>query len=78
MSPIDPTAAREFLEALIAGFAILGGLMAYFSGFAAYRALANHELPSVVTSRINEGLGEGFVTGAPAAVAALIIMGWTW
>lgn len=76
MIPVDPSVARELLEALIAGFAVLGGFMAYASGFAAYRGLAQ-ELPSPqVTHRINEGLGEGFVVGAPVAVLALMIMGW--
>lgn len=66
------------MEALIAGFAVLGGLMAYFSGLAAHRALANNESPSLVADHINEGICEGFEVGAPAALAALMIMGWTW
>ena len=78
MSLIDPAGAREFLEALVAAFAVLGGLMAYFSGFAARRARANEEPPPSMAHQINEGIAEGFETGAPAAIAALIIMGWTW
>lgn len=77
MTPIEPGAAREFLEALIASFSVLGGVMAYYSGNAAYRALARDESPPVVAHRINEGLGAGFEVGVPAAIVALMIMGWT-
>ncbi len=77
MTPIDPGAAREFLEALIAGFSVLGGIMAYYSGHAAYQALAQDEAPPAVAHSINEGIGEGFEVGVPAAIMALMIMGWT-
>ena len=77
MSPVDPAGTREFLEALIAGFSVLGGIMAYYSGHAAYRALAQDESPFVVAHSINEGIGEGFEVGVPAAIMALMIMGWT-
>ena len=77
MAPIDPGAAREFLEALIAGFSVLGGIMAYYSGRAAYQAIARDESPPIVAHSINEGIGEGFEVGVPAAVMALMIMGWT-
>jgi len=75
--PIDPNGAREFLETLIAGFSVLGGVMAYYSGHAAYRALARDESPPVVAHSINEGIGEGFEAGVPAGIVALMIMGWT-
>ena len=71
MSPIDPAGAREFLETLIAGFSVLGGFMAYSSGYAAYRTLAHDESASVVAHSVNEGIGEGFEAGVPAAIAAL-------
>jgi hypothetical protein len=77
MAPTDPSAARELLEAFIAAFAVLGGVMAYFSGFAAYRALAENERPQDVAHKINEGIGVGFEVGAPVALAALMIMGWS-
>jgi len=76
MTPIDPSGAREFLETLIAGFSVLGGVMAYYSGHAAYQAISHDELPPVVAHRINEGIAEGFEAGVPAAIAALMIMGW--
>ena len=77
MSSIDPSGTREFLEALIAGFSVLGGVMAYYSGHAAYLALAQDGSPPVVAHSINEGIGEGFEAGIPAAIVALMIMGWT-
>jgi hypothetical protein len=77
MTPVDPSTTREFLEALVAAFSVLGGVMAYFSGFEAYRALAQNESPSTVAHSINEGIGTGFEVGAPAAFWALMIMGWT-
>lgn len=77
VTSVDPGAAREFLEALIAGFSVLGGVMAYFSGFEAYRALARNETPSAVAHSVNEGIGAGFEIGVPMASIALMIMGWT-
>jgi hypothetical protein len=77
MAPLDPMATRDFLEALVAGFSVLGGIMAYYSGHAAYRALAQDESPPVVAHCINEGIGQGFEAGVPAAIMALMIMGWT-
>lgn len=78
MSPVDPSETRELLEAFIAAFAVLGGVMAYFSGFAAYRAIGAHESAAVAAHSINEGIADGFEAGAPAAILALMIMGWTW
>jgi hypothetical protein len=78
MIPIDPSAARELLEAFIAAFAVLGGAMAYFSGIAAFSALARNRPPATVAHEINEGIGAGFGLGAPAAILALMIMGWSW
>jgi len=77
MASIDPSGAREFLEALIAGFAVLGGIMACYSGHAAYRALADDESPPVVAHGINKGIAEGFEAGVPLAIVALMIMGWS-
>ena len=64
MVPIDAGSTREFLEALIAGFSVLGGVMAYFSGYAAHGALPkiSHLQPS--PRAINEGLGIGFELGS--------------
>lgn len=51
--------------------------MAYFSGFAAAQALSERQPPDILGQRINEGIGEGFSWGWPAAILALIIMMWT-
>jgi hypothetical protein len=77
MTPVDAGSARELLEAVVAAFAVLGGSMAYFSGFLAAQALAERQLPDVLAQRINEGIGEGFVKGALPAVVALIIVVWS-
>lgn len=77
MTPIDPSGTREFLESLIAGFSVLGGVMAYYSGHAAHRAIAHDGSPPAVAHAINEGIGEGFETGTPAAIMTLMIMGWS-
>lgn len=74
----DPGSAQEFLEAIIASFSVLGGTMAYFSGYAAYGALARAEPSTAVAQGINEGIAEGFGLGVPASIMALMIMGWGW
>jgi hypothetical protein len=75
MAPIDATAARDFLEAAVAVFSILSGVMAYTSGHAA--VLAQDQSAEVLAHQINQGIAEGFRWGAWAAMAALIIMVWT-
>ena len=77
MAPIDPSGARAFLESLIAGFSVLGGVMACYSGHAACLALAHDESPPAVAHSINKGIAEGFEAGAPLAIVALMITGWT-
>ena len=78
---VDPSATRELLEAFIAAFSVLGGGMAYTSGFRAAQALAQalaqDDLPEVVSHSINEGIGVGFETCSPLSMIALIIMVWT-
>jgi len=77
MDPCDASSTREFLEAVIAAFAVLGGLMAYFSGYSAATSIAESQPPHVVAQRINEGVGEGFVKGVFPAILALIIVVWS-
>ncbi len=77
MSPLDPTSARVFLEAVIAAFAVLGGGMAYASGLAAAEALSQEQPPEVLAHRINEGIANGFVSASPLSIVALIIVLWT-
>lgn len=77
MALFDPAAVRDLLEATVAAFSVLGGVMAYWSGFSAAQALALEAPPEVLAHLINEGIARGFLSGSPAAVAALIIMVWT-
>lgn len=74
---IDALAAREFLDAVIAAFASMGGMMAFTSGYAAIRAQARNASPEALARAINEGIADGFRGGAVLAVAAFIIMGWS-
>ena len=77
MFPFDPGSARELLEAAVTAVSILGGAMAYCSGYSASQAMAEGQPPDVLSQRINEGIGEGFMAGWPVAIVALIIGIWT-
>lgn len=74
---LDPATARQFLEALVAAFSVLGGIMAYFSGYAAANDLGQDLSPGRVAASVNEGLGVGFEVGVPSAILALMIIGWS-
>ncbi|HEX6688873.1 MAG TPA: hypothetical protein VF085_09445 [Solirubrobacterales bacterium] len=77
MVPAEAADARELLEAVVAAYAVLGGSMAYFSGFLAAQALSERQPPHVVAQKINEGIGGGFIKGALPAIAAIIIVVWS-
>lgn len=77
MAPVEADSARELLEAAVTAFSILGGAMAYFSGYLAAQAIYEHQPPHVVAQRVNEGIGEGFTKGALPAILALIIVVWS-
>jgi len=77
MAPIDADSVRTLLEAIIAGFAVLGGGMAGFSGFEAAEALEEGQSPEVVARRINQGIAVGYEAFSPLSILALIIMLWT-
>lgn len=74
MTSIDPASARELLEAVIAGFSILGGGMAYLSGSNAAQAIAQGMSPEVIAHRINEAIGRGYEIFAPISVAGFVVM----
>jgi hypothetical protein len=76
MSPVDPESARGLLEAVVAAFSVLGGGMAYLSGYYASQAIAEGQSSEFVAHRVNEGLAIGFRAGSPASIIALIIMVW--
>lgn len=77
MLPIDSADARELLEAAVTAISILGGVMAYASGYSASRAMAEHQPPDTLSQQVNEGIGEGFAAGWPLAILAFIIGIWT-
>ena len=77
MIPIAPGDARSVIEAAVTGFSVLGGGMAYTSGYYAAQALAQGQPPEVVAQRVNEGIGDGFNWGALPALVALIIVVWS-
>lgn len=69
--------ARELIEAAVTAVSVLGGAMAYCSGFAAARAVAERHSPEMVSQQINHGIAKGFVCGFPLATIALIIEAWS-
>jgi hypothetical protein len=77
MSSLDAESARGLIEAAVVAISVLGGAMAYFSGYSAAQAISERQPPDILGQRINEGIGEGFSWGWPAAILALIIMLWT-
>jgi membrane protein YqaA with SNARE-associated domain len=77
MAPVEASSARELLEAAVAAFSVLGGFMAYWSGYFAARAIAENQPPHVLAQRVNEGIGEGFLKGSLPAILALIIVVWS-
>ncbi len=77
MATIDPGDARELLNALVTGFSILGGGMAYASGFYASQALVRGQPPEIVAQRVNEGLAIGFMGVSPISAFATIIAVWS-
>jgi hypothetical protein len=77
MALIDLSTARELLEGLIAASSVLGGGMAYTSGFRAAQAIAQEASPDAVAHSINEGVAFAFETFSPLSIGALIIMVWS-
>jgi hypothetical protein len=77
MTPVDLSGAHDLLEAVITAFSVLGGGMAYVSGFNAAQALAQDQPPEIIGYRISVGIAVGFGTFSPIAILALIIAIWT-
>lgn len=63
MFPIETVDPRELLEATVTAVSILGGAMAYTSGFSASRAMQRRQAADILSQRINEGIGQGFAVG---------------
>jgi hypothetical protein len=74
---IDAATPPGLLEAVVTAVSILGGAMAYESGFAAAEAVAENQSAAVLGQRVDEGIAEGFVWGWPLSVIALIIELWS-
>jgi hypothetical protein len=74
--PIDAANTRDLIEAAVAAVSVLGGAMAYSSGYAATQAVAERQSSDVLGQRVNEGLAEGFLWGWPLSILALIIEMW--
>lgn len=77
MFSIESGDANQLIDAAVTAISILGGGMAYCSGYAAARAVSEEQPPDIVSQQVNKGLAEGFSWGWPAAIVALIITVWT-
>jgi len=65
----------ELVQSTVTAVSILGGAMAYMSGYNAAWALSGEAPPDQAAAMVNEGLGQGFVAGLPLAFLVLIIEG---
>ncbi len=74
MATIEVEAFRAVLDAAVTGVSVLGGAMAYSSGKAANKAVAEQASAGTLARRVNEGLAAGFDWGAPMALIAFIIV----
>ncbi len=73
MPVIEVADAQGLVEAAVTAVSVLGGAMAYFSGYAAAQAVMNGEPPEVLAHEVNGGLAQGFIAGSPLSVLALIL-----
>lgn len=76
MFPIEPGDTNQLIEAAVTAISVLGGAMAYCSGYTAAQAVSEEQPPDTLGQRVNEGLAEGFTWGWPTAIVALIIKIW--
>lgn len=65
---------RDLIEVFVTAVSVLGGAMAYSSGSAAARAVADQQSSDVLAKQVNEGLAVGFEWGMPLAAIALILL----
>lgn len=73
MAAIEIGGVRELVDSAVTAISVLGGAMAYLSGFNAAQAMAGNCTPEAIAHRVNEGIGLGFVVGSPLAMTAFII-----
>jgi hypothetical protein len=76
MAAINAEGFSELVDATVTAVSILGGAMAYTSGFAATQGLIERCDPAELAERINVGIARGFLVGAPVSALTLIIEGW--
>lgn len=72
---MDIEALREMIEAAIGGASVLGGAMAYQTGWAAMRALFQGASPEFLSTEIDLGVAHGFLWGGPLSAIVFILMG---
>ena len=65
---------RDLVEIIVTAISLLGGAMAYASGWAALRAVNVAAPPEELARRVNEGLAVGFLYGWPLAVFVAILL----
>lgn len=68
---------RNLIESAVTAISVLGGAMAFESGYAANKATSENLDPQIVAQRINEGLGKGFSWSRIPATFCLMILLWT-
>jgi len=73
---VEATEFSALVQSAVTAASILGGAMAYTSGYHAARALAEEDPPEVAAQSINHGLGRGFAAGFPLAFLVSIIEAW--
>ncbi len=74
MAAIDVLSAHDWVELLIGAVSVLGGSMAFFSGFEAWQAEIEGAAVTEVAARVNHGLAHGFYVGVRAALFAGAIL----
>lgn len=77
MVSIGSSDTTNLLQAAVTAVSLLGGLMAYTSGYFAAQAMAERQPSDVLAQRVNEGIARGFLAGWPIATLALIIEMWS-
>ena len=74
---LDPESVRELLEVVFAAFAMLGGLMAYYTGLAANRGERRGASPEITTKWIHAGMARGLREAPFWAFITAMILVWT-
>ncbi|MGB7684862.1 MAG: hypothetical protein WBL45_03680 [Solirubrobacterales bacterium] len=68
---------RNLIESAVTAISVLGGAMAFESGYAANRATSESLPPQILAQRINKGLAKGFSWSRTPATFCLIFLLWT-